>query len=264
MASEESRRATPLDVAIDAARDAGALLRARVATTTDYELKGSQHDLVTEADHRAEDLIIEHISAAFPDHGVVSEERDPHQLGARYRWVVDPIDGTTNFAHGIPFFAVSIALERDGDLALGVLYDPVRDELFTAEVGEGAYVNGRPIRVSTVTEMRRAVLATGFPHKPGLREANMRHFERLVPITQGMRRFGSAALALAYVAAGRLDGYWDLDLNRWDLAAGALLVTEAGGRVTNGDGEPLPNDEGHIIASNGHLHDELLTHLQGG
>lgn len=264
MPSEGPRRATHLDVAVEAAREAGALLRARVATETDYKLKGSQHDLVTETDHRAEELIIERIADAFPDHGMLSEERSPQRLDARFRWVIDPIDGTTNFAHGIPFFSVSIALEEDGELALGVLYDPMHEELFTAEAGNGAYVNGRPSRVSTVAELKRAVLATGFPHKPDLRQANMHNFEHFVPITQGIRRIGSAALALAYVAAGRLDGYWDLDLSRWDLAAGALLVSEAGGRVTNGDGEPLASNEGHIIASNGHLHDDLLTHLQGG
>jgi len=264
MAAEAPHRTAHLDAAIEAAREAGALLRSRVATDTDYDIKGSQHDLVTETDHRAEDLIIEHISSAFPNDGILSEERAPHQLDARYRWVIDPLDGTTNFAHGIPFFCVSIALEDEGALALGVLYDPMRDELFTAEAGRGAYVNGRPLRASDVDELRRAVLATGFPHEPQMRRANMSNFERFVPITQGIRRIGSAALALAYVAAGRLDGYWDLNLNRWDLAAGALLIQEAGGRVTNGRGEALGIDEGHIVASNDRLHGELLRHLEGG
>ena len=264
MASEESRRATHLDVAVDAAREAGALLRSRVATDSDYDLKGGPHDLVTETDHLAEARIIERITDAFPDHGILAEEQAPHQLDARFRWVIDPIDGTTNFAHGIPFFSVSIALEADGVPQIGVVYDPLRDELFTAEADRGAYVNGRPMRASTVAELTRAVLATGFPHTPELRAANMRNFERFVPIAQGMRRLGSAALALAYVAVGRLDGYWDLDLNRWDLAAGILLVGEAGGRVTDGRGRSLRYADGDVTASNGRLHDQLVTHLQGG
>ncbi len=264
MAAEASHGTAHLDVAVEAAHEAGALLRSRVATDTDYDLKGSQHDLVTETDHLAEARVIDRLSNAFPDHGILSEERAPHQLGARLRWVIDPLDGTTNFAHGIPFFCVSIALEDAGELALGVLYDPMRDELFTAEDGRGAYLNGRPLWASTVDELKRAVLATGFPHEPEMRQANLRHFEHFVPRTQGIRRIGSAALALAYVAAGRLDGYWDLNLNRWDLAAGALLVGEAGGRVTNARGQPLGIDEGHIVASNDRLHDELLRHLEGG
>ncbi|MFB6285595.1 MAG: inositol monophosphatase [Candidatus Bipolaricaulia bacterium] len=264
MASAASQHASYLDVATEAARGAGALARSRVAGDTDYALKGSRHDLVTEVDHLAEARIVQHISTAFPDHGVLSEEREPHQLDARFRWVIDPIDGTSNFAHGIPFFSVSIALEDEGELALGALYDPMRDELFTAEAGRGAYLNGRPIRASAVDRPERAVLATGFPHDPELRRANMRNFERFVPLAQGLRRLGSAALALAYVAAGRIDGYWDLDLSRWDLAAGTLLVHEAGGQVTNSRGGPLATDEGDVIAANGHLNEAILTHLQGG
>ena len=264
MASEATRRAPPLDVAVDVAHDAGALLRARVTTETDYTLKSSAHDLVTDTDREAEALIVERLTDAFPDHGVVAEEESAVQLDARFRWVIDPIDGTTNFAHGIPFFSVSIALEDEGTPVLGVLYDPMHGEMFTSEKGQGAYLNGRPMRVSAVEKLQRAVFATGFPHTPDLRQVNLRNFERFVPITQGLRRFGSAALALAYVAAGRLDGYWDLDLNRWDLAAGVLLVSEAGGRITDGRGASLPYDAGDVTASNGRLHDELLTHLQGG
>lgn len=261
MASEATRRATYRDVAVDAARHAGALLRSHVGTEAEYDLKGSQHDLVTETDHLAEERVIERITTTFPDHGIVSEERTPQRPDASLRWIIDPIDGTTNFAHGIPFFSISIALEDDGEPLVGVVHDPMHDELFTAESGEGARVNGRLIRASNVAELNRAVLATGFPHKPDLRRANLVNFERFVPITQGLRRLGSAALALAYVAAGRLDGYWDLDLSRWDLAAGVLLVSEAGGRVTNGRGGPLAYDEGDATASNGHLHDALLAHL---
>ena len=252
-----------LELAVEAAHDAGKLLRERFGPRVSYELKSNHHDLVTEADRRAEQVILEKISRAFPDHGVLSEESSPNERSqASYRWVIDPLDGTANYAHGIPFFSVSIALEKESQIILGVVYDPARNELFSAIVGEGAQLNGRPIAVSGAKRLRECLLATGFPHRPEQQNRVLRYYGAFLPITQSLRRIGSAALCLAYVAAGRLDGYWDLDLKRWDLAAGYLLVREAGGQVSDLRGEILLADGRELAASNGSIHPEMLQILR--
>lgn len=258
---EIGSRTAFLEVAVDAAHEAGALLRGHTGRTPPYELKSSHQDLVTESDRVAEARILARIREAFPDHAILSEERPEERSRSPFRWVIDPIDGTTNYAHGVPFYSISIALERDDALIAGVVYDPDRGELFAALGGRGATLNGHPIAVSAEAELKRGVLATGFPHVAELRELNLRYFERLIPAAQGLRRLGSAALSLAYVACGRLDGYWDLDLNRWDLAAGVLLVSEAGGRVSDLDGRDLAPDGRRLVASNGGVHDELVRTL---
>lgn len=245
---------------MEAARKAGEVLR-ECFGSVDYRLKSSHHDLVTEADRLAEERILELIRSTYPDHGLLSEESPPQLSNSPYRWVIDPLDGTTNFAHAIPFFAVSIALEENYKPILGVVYDPLRDELFSAVAGEGARLNGRPIGVSRAGSLEESLLATGFPYKPELFERNLRYFRALLPKAQSLRRFGSAALCLAYVAAGRLEGYWDLDLHPWDLAAGRLLVAEAGGRVSDIDGEELQPDCRDLLASNGLIHPEVLEVL---
>lgn len=247
-----------LELAVAVAKEAGELIKERFGRDVQYELKSSPHDLVTEADRLVEEAIIERIRTTYPEHDIVSEECAPERSHSSRRWVIDPIDGTTNYAHGIPFFSISIAFEKDERLISGVVYDPTRDELFSAQIGQGARLNGQPIEISPAQELKRGLIATGFPYVPELRDLNLKYFEALLPATQGLRRLGSAALSLAYVACGRLDGYWDLDLNRWDLAAGVLLVQEAGGRVSDLSGDDLPYDHREIVASNGRIHGEMI------
>jgi len=249
-----------LDLAIALARRAGEVLRRGLGRAT-IEHKG-EVELVTEFDRAAERLIVEGLGRAFPDDGVIAEEgarRDGHT----WRWYVDPLDGTTNFAHGLPHFAVSIAAERDGALEVGVVYDPMRDELFQGLRGEGAYLGQRRLEVSTQADLGRSLLVTGFPydvrHNP---DNNLDLFAHLARRSRGVRRLGSAALDLAYVAAGRFDGYWELRLAPWDLAAGVLLVREAGGTVTRLDREPavlVPPFS--VVAANPKLYPALLAAL---
>ena len=246
------------DAAVRLARAAGAILREGWGRTHQPELKG-RIDLVTEYDRRSEALLLERIAREFPGHAVLAEESGARPVaGARVRWVVDPLDGTTNFAHNYPFFAVSIGVEVDGVMAAAVVYDPVREELFAAARGEGATLNGAAIHVSRIARVEDALLVTGFPYD--VRE----HPERSVPLfqaflvrAQGVRRDGSAALNLAYLACGRFDGFWEGHLSAWDMAAGTLLVREAGGLVTAYDGGPFVLDGRQILASNGHLHEEM-------
>ncbi len=266
MSVESEQLEGMLQEAVEAAREAGALLRERFGRVAGYELKTGHQDLVTSADAEAEAVIVQRLKRAFPEHAILSEEMafaarqrgEPLPPPEGFRWAVDPLDGTTNFAHGVPFFAVSIALERDGEPLVAAIYEPLRDELFTAVRGEGAALNGRPLRVSGVAELRRALLGTGFPTRSPLRERNLEYMARFLPKAQSLRRFGAAALGFAYVACGRLEAYWELTLNRWDCAAGVLLVEEAGGRVSRLDGGPVGPDDREIVASNGHLHDALL------
>ncbi len=245
-------------LAIDLARQAGQLLRARVSSIREVDLKGTI-DLVTDADRASEALIAGELHAAFPDHRLVGEEGargvDPRESGkADFGWVIDPLDGTTNFAHGYPHFAVSIALEYRGDPMLGVVYDPMRDELFVAEHGLGATLNDQPLRVSTTGELIRSLLATGFPYDLSRRAESNALWDDFNGRCQGVRRDGAAALNLCYVAAGRLDGFWERPLQPWDVAAGALIVSEAGGTVTALEGGPFDVYDHQVLATNGVLH----------
>ncbi|MBI5380256.1 MAG: inositol monophosphatase [Nitrospirae bacterium] len=250
--------------AVASARETGALLRRRLGRAQRVTFKGAV-DLVTESDHLAEALLVRRIRRVFPDHAILTEERPELATGSSYRWILDPLDGTTNYAHGYPCFAVSIALEARGRVVLGVVYDPMREELFLAEEGKGATCNGRRIRVSGERNLSRSLLVTGFAYD--VRESpdnNLDHFARFTLKAQGVRRTGSAALDLCYVAAGRFDGFWELKLQPWDTAAGMLIVRMAGGRVTDFAGRPFRQGEPTIIASNGRLHRAMLGILAPG
>jgi myo-inositol-1(or 4)-monophosphatase len=249
------------------AREAGARLREFFAQGVETEYKGDV-DLVTVADRTAEKLIRSRLSEVFPDHGIYGEEGTRDRLEGEFRWYVDPLDGTTNFAHGFPQFCVSMGLEQrpaglkpteDGTLVAGVIYDPLRDEIFSAEKGKGAFLNGKPMRTSSIPRLAEALLATGFPSRKRHASPNIHFYHEFTLRSHGVRRAGSAALDLAYVAAGRLEGFWEFNLNPWDTAAGILLIEEAGGRITDFNGQPYRIDSKEILASNGGIHEELLA-----
>lgn len=252
-----------LSFATQMARDAGALLVQRLGSAK-ITNKGDIN-LVTEADIAAENLIIERIRSYYPQHGILAEESgDAILVGGRrseWKWIVDPLDGTTNYAHGYPCFCVSIALEQAGQLEIGVVYDPMRDEMFAAERGQGATLNDRRIRVSSVEELNAAMLCTGFPYNVRERPDFAREFTNFTMAAQAVRRDGSAALDLAYVACGRFDGFWEDGLSPWDTAAGVLLIAEARGRVTNFNNEPLNIYTEKVLATNGLIHDAMLKVL---
>ncbi|MCA9876885.1 MAG: inositol monophosphatase [Thermomicrobiales bacterium] len=249
------------DVAVAVALDAGAILRGRFGQPHDVSFKGPL-DLVTEADKAAEEAIASHLRGAFPEHDLLGEEGSRSEnTGARYRWVIDPLDGTTNFAHGLPTFAVSIALEDAGKPVVGVVYDPMRNELFRAIQGGGSTLNGESINVSDVDRVNRAVLASGFAHDQAQRQRQGAAWCAVLECVQGLRQTGSAALNLCYVAAGRIDGYWERGIQPWDVSAGALLVSEAGGMVSDRAGGPFDAHDRVVVATNGRLHQELLTIL---
>jgi len=251
-----------LNFAIRVAKDAGRLLRDRVGTRIDVDHKGSIN-LVTDVDLASERLIREAISTYYPRHEVLGEEGGLSESGSEYRWIVDPLDGTTNYAHGYPIFCVSIALECKGEIELGVVYDPMRDELFAAEQGAGATLNNRPIHVSKTAELMQGLLSTGFPYDIKTSKlTNLDHWANFAMNAQALRRDGAAALDLCYVACGRFDGFWELNLSPWDTAAGALIVTEAGGRVTNFSGGPFSNYKPEVVASNSLIHDRMLQVLK--
>jgi myo-inositol-1(or 4)-monophosphatase len=248
------------DAAVEFAREAGAILHEGHGRAHTPERKG-RIDLVTEYDRRSERLLLRRIAGRFPGHAVLAEESGAHPAagGSDVRWIIDPLDGTTNYAHNYPFFGVSIAVEVAGALVAGAVFDPVRAEMFAAALGHGATLNGRPIRVSDVERVEDSLLVTGFPYD--VRE----HPERILPLfhaflvrAQGIRRDGSAALNLCYLAGGRFDGFWESHLSPWDVAAGALIVREAGGRVTGYAGDPFRLDGREILASNGRLHDGMI------
>jgi myo-inositol-1(or 4)-monophosphatase len=253
-----------LSIALDAARGAGRLLRDELGGARLISHKRSVIDLVTEMDQRSERFIVERLLGAFPDHGVLAEEGGATRGRSEYRWVIDPLDGTTNYAHGLPVFAVSVALERAGVVELGVAYDPTRDECFVAERGHGATLGGEPIRVSTTPSLDGALLVTGFPYDIRTTvETNLPEYAALSVRAQAVRRLGSAVLDLCYVACGRFDGFWELALGPWDMAAGGLIVQEAGGRVTSVRGGPWRLEGPGILASNGLVHDAILSGLDG-
>ncbi|MCS7079925.1 MAG: inositol monophosphatase [Chloracidobacterium sp.] len=251
-----------LSFAEQVAREAGAILRERFGAPLDVRRKG-RIDLVTEVDVLAENLIRSRIQRRFPDHAILAEESGLVERASAFRWIIDPLDGTTNYSHGYPFFSVAIALEQAGETVVGVVYDPLRDELFAAARGQGTTCNGHPVRVSAVPTLEQALLVTGFPYNVrSSPRKNLDHFSAFLEIAQAIRRDGSAALDLAYVAMGRFDGFWELNLAPWDMAAGSLLVTEAGGRVTAFDGQPFSPYVAEIVASNGLLHDAMCEVLR--
>jgi myo-inositol-1(or 4)-monophosphatase len=248
-------------VAVEAARAAGRLLRDEILGERRIAFKGAPTNLVTEMDARAEAEILGRLRGAFPDDAILSEETGKSPGRSGRRWIVDPLDGTTNYAHGLPIFGVSIALEVERRVVLGVVYDPTRDELFVAERGAGATLNDTPLRVSAAPVLDAALLVTGFPYNIRETRANLAEYATFAVRARAVRRLGSAVLDLAYVACGRFDGFWELSLGAWDVAAGALLVEEAGGRVTDLDGRPLDVDKATLVASNGHIHDAILAVL---
>jgi myo-inositol-1(or 4)-monophosphatase len=248
------------------AREAGALIMGYFHQPFEVEYKGDA-DLVTVADRGSEKLIRERIRQQWPTHDVLGEEQGLVDQGSEYRWYVDPLDGTTNFAHGFPVFAVSMALEhrvpgQPGKRIAGVVYDPTRDEMFSAALGSGAQLNGKPIRVSKIASLAQSLLATGFPSHKRHKNPNIHFYHQITLKTHGVRRAGSAALDLCYVACGRVDGFWEFNLNAWDTAAGVLIVQEAGGSVTRFDGSPFQIESRETAASNGLLHEAMLQEFK--
>ena len=250
-------------VAIALARDAGELLRRGLTGPRRIAYKGAPTNLVTEMDGRVETLVVDGLRAAFPDDAVLAEESGARPGRSGRRWIIDPLDGTTNYAHGLPAYAVSIALEAGGRVQLGVVYDPSHDELYVAERGGGAVCNDRPLAVSTTATLDESLLTTGFPYDIRVNpDNNLAEYAAFSVRARAVRRIGSAVLDLAWVAAGRYDGFWELRLGPWDVAAGGLLVEEAGGRLTGLDGAPLDLDAPTLLASNGRIHAAMLAVLE--
>jgi myo-inositol-1(or 4)-monophosphatase len=247
-----------IEFAQNLARQAGKLLAEKLTRHNQIYYKGTI-DLVTEADKMSEKLILAEISRRYPEHGILSEESAQKNEQATMRWIIDPLDGTTNYAHGFPFFCVSIALENEGVVVLGVIYDPTRDDLFTAERAGGAYCNGRKLHVSSVNDLSRSLLATGFPYDIRVsKDNNLNFFNAMAVKAQAIRRAGAAALDLAYLAAGRFDGLWELKLKPWDTAAGCLMVTEAGGVISDMAGKKWHLNSPNLLASNGLISEQML------
>jgi myo-inositol-1(or 4)-monophosphatase len=245
-----------LEVAIETAREAGAILLAEFDRPVKISYKG-EVDLVTQADKRSEQAIVSRLRSHFPEHAIVAEEGGGAESQSPFRWHVDPLDGTTNFAHGYPCFAVSIGLENAGDLIAGVIYQPVSGELFTAAKGEGAFLNQRKIEVSHIEKLATSLLGTGFPSVKRAQNPNIHYYWDFTLRSHGVRRNGSAALDLAAVACGRFDGFWEFGLHTWDAAAGVLMIREAGGVVTQFDGQPYRLGDRELLASNGRIHTEM-------
>jgi myo-inositol-1(or 4)-monophosphatase len=243
------------------AREAGALLMGYFHRRVKVEYKGDV-DLVTEADRASEALITKRIRERWPGHNIIGEEGTRSEQGSEYRWYVDPLDGTTNFAHGFPVFCVSLALEYRDERVWAVIFDPTREEMFTAEKGGGAFLNGQPIHVSSIGNLAECLVATGFPSHKRHKNPNIFFYHQITLKTHGVRRAGSAALDLCDVACGRFDGFWEFNLNPWDTAAGVLIVQEAGGRVTRFDGQSFRIDSRETLASNGRVHEALLREFQ--
>jgi myo-inositol-1(or 4)-monophosphatase len=246
-----------LETAIEIAREAGALLANMAERGIGYELKGD-YDLVTEADRASEKLVVERLRAHFPAHSIVAEEGGGHNGSGDFRWYVDPLDGTTNFAHGFPMFNVTLGLEQAGEMIAGVIFDPIRGEMFAAERGAGAYLNNRRIHVSSTARLEDSLVATGFPSRRRHLNVNVHFYHQLAMATHGVRRGGSAALDLAFVACGRLDAFWEFGLNPWDMAAGVLMVREAGGRCSDMAGGPMKLNGEHVLVDNGTVHAQML------
>jgi myo-inositol-1(or 4)-monophosphatase len=250
-----------LEAALDAAREAGQMLKENLDASREIIYKG-EVDLVTNFDKRSQEMIFDRLMKSFPDHDYIAEEGLDREKGSAYRWIFDPLDGTTNYAHRFPIFSVSIALEFEGQIVCGVVYDPMRNEAFSAVKGDGAHLNGMRIGVSTVSDLDKSLLATGFPYD--VRESeenNISHFNHFVTRAQAVRRCGSAALDLCYVACGRFDGFWELKLKPWDVAAASLIVQEAGGHLTDFKNRAFSVYSQETLGSNGLLHKQMLDIL---
>jgi myo-inositol-1(or 4)-monophosphatase len=251
-----------LEFTINLALRAGRILLSHSEQGMEVRSKSSEIDLVTEADLASERFIVETIRSRYPKHGILSEEEVEDKEDREFFWIIDPLDGTVNYAHGFPIFCVSLALQYRDDLILGVTHDPMRDETFTVVKNRGASLNGDSLKVSRADRLVRSLVATGFPYKRAtIEDNNLPEFNRVLPKVQGIRRGGSAALDLAYVAAGRLDGYWEAHLSPWDWAAGVLMIQEAGGMVTDRNSHPWTFESKKMVATNGLIHEELLRVL---
>ena len=247
-----------VEIAAEIARESGAVISEFARRRIGFELKGA-HDLVTEADRASEQLIVERLHRQFPTHAILAEEGGGNDGSSEYCWYVDPLDGTTNFAHGFPVYNVSLGLERSGEIIAGVIYDPTRDEMFQAELGSGAFLNGEPIHVTPTARIDDSLSATGFPSRKRHQNINVHFYYQLAMMSHGVRRAGAAALDLAYVACGRLEFFWEFALKPWDVAGGSLLVREAGGLCTDMLGAPLDLRGAHILADNNALHRDVLA-----
>ncbi|MDW8109889.1 MAG: inositol monophosphatase family protein [Candidatus Kryptonium sp.] len=254
-----------LSSAIEIAKEAGKFLKMNIGKVKNIERKKEEINLVTEIDKASERKIIQYIKSKFPHHDILSEESGASVEKSDYKWIIDPLDGTTNYTHSFPVFCVSIALEYKGEVILGVVYDPNFDELFYAEKGKGAFLNGKRISVSKTDVLIKSMLATGFPYNVKENPDNcIEHFVNFLMSAQAIRRLGSAALDLVYVACGRLDGFWEVDLNPWDVAAGKIIVEEAGGKVTDFYGNKFNIYTKGIVASNGIIHEQMLEVIKKG
>ena len=255
-----------LSIAVEAAKEAGRYLKFSVGKVRSVEMKkGEERNLVSEIDKKSEEMIIRTIRQHHPGHAILAEESGASSTSSDYKWVIDPLDGTTNFLHGVPIFCVTIAVEYKGELIAGVVYDPNLDELFTAERGSGCYCNGRRMKVSQTSELIGSLLVTGFPYDIAKNPDNaVGHFVNFLMEGQGIRRLGSAALDLSYVASGRFDGFWEVNLNPWDMAAGVLFIQEAGGKTTDFSGAPSSIYRKQVLATNGLIHEAMVNVLQKG
>ncbi len=253
-----------LEIAIEAALEAGKYLKANVDNIQHVERKeGQATNLVTEMDKRSERMIIEKIKQYYPDHDFLGEETGGHDVKSDYRWIIDPLDGTVNFTHGLPYYCVSIGLEYKGTIQLGVIFDPSSGELFTAERGKGAYLNHQRLQVTKTNKLIESMLVTGFPYNVSENPNHaIEHFINFLKEAQAIRRLGSAALDLCYVAAGRFEGFWEVNLHPWDIAAGVLILQEAGGMWTDFHGLPTNVYNPQLLASNGAIHNEMIRVLR--
>ncbi len=253
-----------LKVAEEASRVAGEMLRRHIDSSREIVYKGAVN-LVTDFDRRSQEVIFSHLSSRFPDHDFLAEEDLCEQRGSEFRWIIDPIDGTTNYVHNFPIFCVSIALEWKSTVVCGVIYDPMRGEMFSAISGKGSVMNGHRIQISATEDLDKSLLATGFPYDVRESEVNnIDHFANFATRAQAIRRCGSAALDLCYVACGRFDGFWELKLSPWDVAAGVLIVEESGGRVSDFQGETASIYGKDLLASNGLIHEQMIQILKLG
>ena len=248
-----------LDKVIYIAREAGEVLRGGFGKNFSIEYKTNVANLVTEYDKKSEKIIIDFIKKEFPTHSVLAEESGSHESTGEYLWVIDPLDGTTNFAHGLPIFSVSIGVQKNGEMICGVVYDVMRDAMYSAEKGSGTFCNGRKLSVSTNDDLHKSVLVTGFPYNVHENPDNAyERFAAFLRVARAVRRLGSAAIDMCYVAEGVFDGFWEVSLNAWDMAAGMIIVEEAGGLITDFSGNPTNIFGKQILASNGKVHKAMI------